>query len=77
MPLTALFSVNVQLPEVSTVVVPRLVEPSNTVTLLLASAVPWRLIVLVVSTPFVSGVNDLNTGAAGGGGGGVPPAAGK
>ena len=59
----------------STVVLPRLADPSKTVTLLLASAAPVKLIVLVVSTPLVSGENAVITGAAGGVGGGkvVPP----
>ena len=76
-PFEALFSVKLQLPDVSTLVVPRLTVPltvrSYTVTVLLASAVPFKVIVLVVSTPLVAGENVAMIGAAGGAGGGGEP----
>ena len=50
--------------------VPRAAPPSYTVTVLPPSAVPDRLIVLVVSTPRLLGVKDVMTGGVGGPGGG-------
>ena len=69
-PLVAFFSVKLQLPELSTACVPRFVDPSNTSTVLLGTAVPFKVMVRVVSTPPVSGEKD---DIAGGGGGGAPP----
>jgi hypothetical protein len=76
-PLAALFSVKVQLPDVSTAVLPTSMVPSYTVTVLLASALPANVIVLVVSTPLVAGEKDEIAGGGGalpvgGGGGGEP-----